>query len=385
MSAAIMPEENATKREGDFTCPPSRKECKALIGELVGMMLFVFIGVGTAHMQFRTSDASGNDASLLTISLAFGLGITCMVYATAGISGGHLNPAVTFTLMALGEISVGLGFLYVLMQMCGACLGALLATLADPFLTGFAINVVNPHICGLAVGRAFGSTNACCERFDCNIPENTALYDADTAIYEQNLLYEESEGHPSAPYKTAELMWGPAFVVEFIGTFLLCFTVLTTAVYKDSVAGNMAPFAIGLSVFFAHLIAIPITNCSINPARSFGAAVVASIFPYFDTSNGNLHPRVIQGWEHQIFFWGVPIVGGLFAALIFWAAFLDRGNEEKSTGFDVDPQEDNRGDGQGPKKHVGGGKSKKKAKDAPKEQELKEVAVQQEAEGKKTE
>lgn len=77
-------------------------------------------------------------------------------------------------------------------------------------------------------------------------------------------------------------MWGPAFVVEFVGTFMLCLTVLMTAVYKDSVAGNLAPLAIGLSVFFAHLIAIPITNCSINPARSFGAAVIASILPFYD-------------------------------------------------------------------------------------------------------
>jgi len=104
-------------REGDFKCVVKRKECKALWAELLGMTLFVFVGVGSAHQQFRAQfDSSGADVSLLTISLAFGLGITCFVCMTAGVSGGHLNPAVTFCLMALQEISVPLGFLYVLFQ-----------------------------------------------------------------------------------------------------------------------------------------------------------------------------------------------------------------------------------------------------------------------------
>lgn len=338
-------------REGDCNCPPNRKECKALFAEFIGMTLFVFIGVGSAHIQFRGVDIDGTDTSLLLISLAFGFGITSIVSMTAGASGGHLNPAVTFCLMSLQEISVGLGFLYVLMQMAGACCGAVLAALADPYRAGFAVNVVQAHSCGDVISRGVGNVTECCLRFDCNITSNegTAVYDTswDIDAYTATL---DTITTPSGPFKTNTLMWGSAFVVEFVGTYMLCLVVLMTVVYKDSKADKMAPLAIGLSVFFAHIIAIPITNCSINPARSFGAAVAASIFPWYNEGvDGQvLNPRITQAWEQMIFFWAVPIAGGLVASLSFWGMFLEINNAEKTTGYDLNPVESNRGEGQGP-------------------------------------
>jgi glycerol uptake facilitator-like aquaporin len=338
-------------REGDCNCPPNRKECKALFAEFIGMTLFVFIGVGSAHMQFRGGDSDGTDTSLLLISLAFGFGITSIVSMTAGASGGHLNPAVTFCLMSLQEISVGLGFLYVLMQMAGACLGAVLAALADPYRAGFAVNVVQAHYCGEVISRGIGNVTECCLRFDCNIAANegTAVYDTseDIDAYTATL---NTITTPSGPFKTDTLMWGSAVVVELVGTYMLCLVVLMTVVYKESKADKMAPLAIGLSVFFAHIIAIPITNCSINPARSFGAAVAASIFPWYDEVGGELvlSSRIIQAWEQMIFFWAVPIAGGLLASLSFWGMFLEVDNADKTTGYDLNPVESNRGEGQGP-------------------------------------
>jgi glycerol uptake facilitator-like aquaporin len=315
------------------------------------MTLFVFIGVGSAHMQFRGGDSDGTDTSLLLISLAFGFGITSIVSMTAGASGGHLNPAVTFCLMSLQEISVGLGFLYVLMQMAGACLGAVLAALADPYRAGFAVNVVQAHYCGDVISRGIGNVTECCLRFDCNIAANegTAVYDTseDIDAYTATL---NTITTPSGPFKTDTLMWGSAVVVELVGTYMLCLVVLMTVVYKESKADKMAPLAIGLSVFFAHIIAIPITNCSINPARSFGAAVAASIFPWYDEVGGELvlSSRIIQAWEQMIFFWAVPIAGGLLASLSFWGMFLEVDNADKTTGYDLNPVESNRGEGQGP-------------------------------------
>ena len=67
---------------------------------------------------------------------------------------------------------------------------------------------------------------------------------------------------------------GSAFLLEFMGTFLLVWTVLNTAVSKVSIAANLAPMAIGFSVFLAHIVLIPFTGCGINPARSFGPHVV---------------------------------------------------------------------------------------------------------------
>ncbi len=68
-----------------------------------------------------------------------------------------------------------------------------------------------------------------------------------------------------------------AFLLECTGTFLLVFTVCMTAVSKKSIAGNLAPIAIGWSVLLAHLIMIPYTGCGINPARSFGPHIIAII------------------------------------------------------------------------------------------------------------
>eukprot|EP00934_Nitzschia_sp_Nitz4_P002410 Nitzschia sp. Nitz4//scaffold317_size20466//13895//14484//NITZ4_008665-RA/size20466-snap-gene-0.0-mRNA-1//1//CDS//3329547542//2405//frame0 len=69
---------------------------------------------------------------------------------------------------------------------------------------------------------------------------------------------------------TEDLPLGSAFMIEFMGTFLLVWTVCMTAVNKASIASNIAPIAIGWAVLLAHLVCIPYTGCGINPARSFG-------------------------------------------------------------------------------------------------------------------
>jgi glycerol uptake facilitator-like aquaporin len=76
-------------------------------------------------------------------------------------------------------------------------------------------------------------------------------------------------------FVTPGLPLGSAFLIEVMGTFLLVWTVCMTAVSKKSIAGNLAPIAIGWSVMLAHLILIPYTGCGINPARSFGPHLVS--------------------------------------------------------------------------------------------------------------
>ena len=90
---------------------------------------------------------------------------------------------------------------------------------------------------------------------------------------------------------------GGAFIMEVILSFLLVYVISETAINKKGGAGNCAPIAIGVAVFMAHIVAIPFTGCSINPARSFGPAVVA----------GKLNDLWI--------FIVAPIVGGSLAAL----------------------------------------------------------------------
>lgn len=96
---------------------------------------------------------------------------------------------------------------------------------------------------------------------------------------------------------------GSAFLGEMIGTFLLVWTVMMTAVYNKNIAGNLAPIAIGWSVFLAHVVLIPLTGCGINPARSLGPLLVTAMA-------GGVIPG--SSW----IFYTAPFVGAGLAALI---------------------------------------------------------------------
>ena len=109
---------------------------------------------------------------------------------------------------------------------------------------------------------------------------------------------------------------GSAFLIETMGTFLLVWTVMMTAVHKKSIAGNMAPIAIGWSVLMAHLVLLPFTGCGINPARSAGPHVVSAIAGSF------------VGYRGVWVFYTAPFVGAGAAALLTSIIFgLDEDEE----------------------------------------------------------
>eukprot|EP00588_Corethron_pennatum_P005149 CAMPEP_0194295648 /NCGR_PEP_ID=MMETSP0169-20130528/54023_1 /TAXON_ID=218684 /ORGANISM="Corethron pennatum, Strain L29A3" /LENGTH=250 /DNA_ID=CAMNT_0039044869 /DNA_START=97 /DNA_END=849 /DNA_ORIENTATION=- len=223
--------------------PPQTINWKEAVAELVAMMFFVYVGCGSAATQ------AGNDAWILGVSLQFGLAITTLAYATAHISGGQINCAVTFALVIAKQKSVAQGLVNLVSQLLGSVLGAALLLAAT-------------------VGGQ----------------------DRTTALGSNTL----------APDYTV----GNAFVSEMLMTALLVYVVFETAVNKRSVAGNNAPIAIGFAVFLAHMVNIPITGCSINPTRSFGPAVVASL-------NG------AEGlWQHHWIFWVAPLTGAGIVALL---------------------------------------------------------------------
>jgi glycerol uptake facilitator-like aquaporin len=97
---------------------------------------------------------------------------------------------------------------------------------------------------------------------------------------------------------------GSAFLIEVMGTFLLVFTVMMTAVSSEAIAGVNAPIAIGWSVFLAHLILIPFTGCGINPARSAGPQIVSAAAGV-DIS--------VRGWW---VYYTAPFVGSFFATML---------------------------------------------------------------------
>ena len=98
---------------------------------------------------------------------------------------------------------------------------------------------------------------------------------------------------------------GMGFVMEVVVTFVLVFVIFATAVDPGGI-GNRAPLAIGLAVLVDHLVAVPITGASMNPARSFGPALVAG------------------EWSYHWIYWVAPLLGGAVAGLVYEFAFINR-------------------------------------------------------------
>ncbi|XP_077227607.1 aquaporin PIP2-4-like [Tasmannia lanceolata] len=203
---------------------------RALIAEFVATLLFLYILVATVigyksqvdPLMNTRPDAACGGVGILGIAWAAGGMIFILVYCTAGISGGHINPAVTFGMFLARKISL----IRALMYMVAQCLGA---------------------ICG--VGLVKGFQKAYYVRYGGGVNELSPDYSK-----------------------------GVGLGAEIIGTFVLVYTVFSATDPKrnarDSHVPVLAPLPIGFAVFLVHLATIPITGTGINPARSLGAAVI---------------------------------------------------------------------------------------------------------------
>ncbi|KAK7396568.1 hypothetical protein VNO78_17664 [Psophocarpus tetragonolobus] len=197
---------------------------RALIAEFVATLLFLYVTIltviGYNHQAGGGSACDG--VGILGIAWAFGGMIFVLVYCTAGISGGHINPAVTFGLFLARKVSLVRAIAYMVAQSLGA-------------------------ICGTGLVKAF-----------------------------QKSYYNRYKG--GANMVADGYSKGTALGAEIIGTFLLVYTVFSATdpkrVARDSHVPVLAPLPIGFAVFMAHLATIPITGTGINPARSLGAAVI---------------------------------------------------------------------------------------------------------------
>merc|ERR1711934_1180914 len=223
------------------------------VAEFFAMLLFVFIGCGTAMTPSRT---------VFQIALAFGMGIVILAYSIGPKTGGHVNCAVTTALMGAGKCAPLDGIVIIIGQLLGSFTGA--AILAATF------------------------------------PEDTDS----TMCFATNQV-------------AAGFSRGNAFCGEFFLTFLLLFVVFHTAVHERyrNATNNAAPIAIGMAVFCAHCVLIPITGCSINPTRPFGPAILASIRDNNCTGNEK------QEWWNDIWIFIVaPELAAIFAGLLykFW-------------------------------------------------------------------
>ncbi len=186
---------------------------KALIAEFIGTLTLIFVGVGAIAGNFLNGGATG----LTGVALAHGLAIAVMVSATAAVSGGHLNPAVTAGLFVAKKINLQNALGYIAAQCLGGIAGAFLITLVVP----------------LAVLKTVGM------------------------------------GTPSL---AAGITPGAGFLTELILTFFLVFVVYGTAV--DARAPKCGGLFIGLTVTLDILIGGPITGAAMNPARYLGPALL---------------------------------------------------------------------------------------------------------------
>ena len=220
---------------------------KKLGAEFIGTFWLVLGGCGSAVLAAGFQDVG---IGLLGVSLAFGLTVLTMAYAIGHISGCHLNPAVSFGLWSGGRFSSAELVPYIVAQVAGGIAGAAVLYVIASGQVGF---------------------------------------DA-SAGFASNGYGEHSPGGYSL---TA------ALVTEVVMTFMFLMIILG-ATDKRAPAG-FAPLAIGLGLTLIHLISIPVTNTSVNPARSTGVALFQGDW------------AVSQLW----LFWLAPIVGAILAGMVY--------------------------------------------------------------------
>jgi aquaporin Z len=230
------------------------KTMKKYAAEFVGTLSLVLFGCGSAVIA-GISGTGPSGIGLLGISIAFGFAVVAMAYAIGGISGCHINPAVTIGMLTAGKISVKDAIGYIIAQSFGALCGAALLYLILIGRPGFTMGEWGLGSNGWGDGYLGG-------------------------------------------YNTLS-----AFLIELVMTFIFLFVILgTTSKYGN---GAMAGLAIGVTLMLIHLVTIPVTGTSVNPARSLGPAIFAG------------GKALSQLWLFIV----APILGAILAAVAWKSVF----------------------------------------------------------------
>ena len=194
---------------------------KKYLSEFIGTAVLVLFGCGTAVVTGGLTAGTGiGTFGVLTIAMAFGLSIVAMAYVIGNISGCHINPAVSLAMLINKKMEVKDFILYVVAQVLGA-------------------------IAGIGLLYAIGSNS--------------------------NLGVESLGANGFGAASAVGLNMGGAILVEIILTFVFIYTIL--GVTSDEKKGSVAGIVIGLTLAFVHIIGIPLTGTSVNPARSLAPAI----------------------------------------------------------------------------------------------------------------
>jgi aquaporin Z len=221
-----------------------------MLAEFIGSFWLVFAGCGAAVIAAAYPYLG---IGFVGVSLAFGLALLTAAYALANISGCHINPAVTVGLWAGRRFPARDVPAYVAAQLVGAIAGAAALLL---------------------------------------IASGTPSYDLATHGLAANGYGEHSPGGYSL---------GAAFALEMIATFFFVFVIMGATRNASSPFAAVAPIGIGLALTLVHLFSIPVTNASVNPARSTGPALIQG------------------GWALQQLwvFWAAPLTGAILGGLAY--------------------------------------------------------------------
>jgi aquaporin Z len=218
---------------------------KKWLAEFIGTFWLVFGGCGSAVLAAAFPELG---IGFVGVAMAFGLTVLTMAYTVGNISGGHFNPAVTVGLAAAGRVAPGSVIPYIISQVIGAIVAAALLYLIASGKAGFAA--------GGFASNGYGE-------------------------------------HSPGGYSLLS-----AFLIEAVLTFMFLIIILGSTHGRAPV--GFAPISIGLALTLIHLVSIPVTNTSVNPARSTGVAFFAE-----------------GGWAlGQLWlFWVAPIIGAAVAGL----------------------------------------------------------------------
>jgi aquaporin Z len=223
------------------------RQVSAPLAEFIGTFFLCFAGI--AAILSATSTVGGG-GGLVAIALAHGLALSVAVNALGGVSGAHFNPAVTLGLLAAGRIPASKVPIYILAQLAGATTAAAICAAIFP----------------------------------------------SAAVSEANL---------GIPLPAAWVGTGALIAAETVATMLLVIAIFGTAVDSRGRALKIGGFGIGLALTFDILAIGPVTGGSMNPARSFG-------------------PALVQGhWDWHALYWLAPVVGGVIAALVYEHLILE--------------------------------------------------------------
>jgi aquaporin Z len=233
------------------------QDLRKYLAEMIGTFALVFIGCGSVVIAKQHIGYAG-------IAAAFGLTVLAMVYAIGPISGCHINPAITCSMLAAGKIKPGQALFYVVFQ----CVGAVIAS---------AVLLV---VASGKVGYELATNGLGQNGYGAHSPDGYSM--------------------------------ATVFLAEAVLTMLFLLAIFGATSKKAS--PGFAGVAIGLTLVFIHLVGIPISGTSVNPARSFGPAVLVG------------GDALSQLW----LFWVAPILGGIVAALIWRICFEPK--QESSPG-----------------------------------------------------